>query len=206
MPPAGQWGLLQLPMLVLSSRWLGARVTYTAGGRRRAQPPQLLPALHWAQLHQAYTLQQPQPASGPAAHRRRAWFHQWRAEQSTTTTFSWSQGISLDFQFSLPIFQRMRHARWWAAASLAFGWERSPSPAPGPGTDQTRKLRESRSDVVDPATVGLFQVIHQEADGGAERVGVLQDWRDVPEQDPPLSLPRVSWARGAGSSFSLREN
>ena len=107
MPPAGQWGLLQLPMLVLSFRWLGARVTYTAGGRRRAQPPQLLPALHWAQLHQAYTLQQPQPASGPAAHRRRAWFHQWRAEQSTTTTFSWSQGISLDFQFSLPIFQRI---------------------------------------------------------------------------------------------------
>ena len=102
------------------------------------------------------------------------------------------------------ISAHMRRARWGPAASLDFGWERSPSPGPGPGTDQTRKPRESRhGDGVDSATVGLFQAIHQEAGGG-----VLQDGRDVPEQDPPLPLPRVSWARGAGSSlnFNLSEN
>lgn len=79
----------------------------------------------------------------------------------------------------------------------------------GQGQTKQGNPRESRpGGVVDPATVGLFQVIHQEADGGSERVGDLQDWRDVPEQDPPLSLPHVSWARGAGScfNFNLREN
>lgn len=77
----------------------------------------------------------------------------------------------------------------------------------GPGTQRTPAAPLAR-DVVDPATVGLFQVIRQEADGGAEGGGVLQDGRDVPEQDPPLPLPRVSWARGAGSSlnFNLSEN
>ena len=49
----------------------------------------------------------------------------------------------------------------------------------GPGTQGTPAAPLAR-DVVDPAAVGLFQVIRQEADGGAERGGVLQDGRDVP--------------------------
>ena len=199
-PPGGQWRLLHLPMLVLSSsRWLAAGVTHTAGGRR-AQPPsfslpfggvsstrlthssnlslQLTGGAHVSTSGEQNSPQPPPSALVPG--------HLWISSSASR------------------ISAHMRRARWGPAASLDFGWERSPSPGPGPGTDQTRNPRESRpGDGVDSATVGLFQAIHQEAGGG-----VLQDGRDVPEQDPPLPLPRVSWARGAGSSlnFNLSEN
>ena len=163
-PPGGHWRLLHLPMLVLFFQvaW-GWGHSYCR--REKGAATQLLPALRWGQLHQAHTLQQPQPA----AHRRRACFHQWRAEQSTTTTFSPGPRASLWISRSASrISADMRRARWGPAASLDFGWERSPSQGPGPGT---RKPWESRpGDGVDSATVGLFQAIHQEAGGG-----VLQD-------------------------------
>lgn len=64
--------------------------------------------------------------------------------------------------------------------------------------------RPLASDVVDLAAVGLFQVTGQEADAGAEGVGVLQDRRDVPAREQGGSgLHAAGWggvpARGPDS-------